>query len=147
LSENLKIRIKKIKENAILPHYAHDGDAGVDLYSTEDYVLKPGQRILVSTGVIIAVPQGYEAQIRPKSGLALNHGISVCNSPGTIDSGYRGEIGVIAINHSKEEFKIEKGTKIAQLVFNKIEKAEFEEVKSLDNTKRGHGGFGSTGLV
>ncbi len=147
MSENLKIRIKKIKENAILPHYAHDGDAGVDLYSTEDYVLKPGQRILVSTGVIIAVPQGYEAQIRPKSGLALNHGISVCNSPGTIDSGYRGEIGVIAINHSKEEFKIEKGTKIAQLVFNKIEKAEFEEVKSLDNTKRGHGGFGSTGLV
>lgn len=147
MSENLKIKIKKIKENAILPYYAHDGDAGVDLYSTEDYVLKPGERVLVSTGIIIAVPQGYEAQIRPKSGLALNHGISVCNSPGTIDSGYRGEIGVIAINHSKEEFKIGKRTKIAQLIFNKIEKAEFEEVKELDDTKRGQGGFGSTGLV
>ena len=144
---NLKVKIKKIKERAILPHYAHDGDAGVDLYSTEDYVLKPGQRVLASIGIIIAVPQGYEAQIRPKSGLALNHGISVCNSPGTIDSGYRGEIGVIAINYSKEECKIGKGTKIAQLIFNKIEKAEFEEVKDLDDTKRGQGGFGSTGLV
>ena len=146
MSENLRIKINKIKENAILPHYAHDGDAGVDLYSTEDYVLRPGQRILVSTGIKMAIPKGYEGQLRPKSGLALNHGISVCNSPGTIDSGYRGEIGVIAINHSKEEFKIEKGTKIAQMVFNKIEKAEFEEVKDFDTTKRGQNGFGSTGL-
>ncbi|PIU72210.1 dUTP diphosphatase [Candidatus Woesearchaeota archaeon CG06_land_8_20_14_3_00_33_13] len=140
------IKINKIKENAILPHYAHEGDAGVDLYSAENYVLRPGQITLVSTGIKLAIPKGYEAQIRPKSGLALNHGISVCNSPGTIDSGYRGEIGVITINHSKEEFKIEKGTKIAQMVFNKIEKAEFEEVKDLDNTKRGQNGFGSTGL-
>jgi len=146
LLENLMIKINKIKENAILPHYAHEGDAGVDLYSAENYVLRPGQITLVSTGIKLAIPKGYEAQIRPKSGLALNHGISVCNSPGTIDSGYRGEIGVIAINHSKEEFKIEKGTKIAQMVFNKIEKAEFEEVKDLDNTKRGQNGFGSTGL-
>lgn len=145
MSENLRIKINKIKENAILPHYAHEGDAGVDLYSAEDYVLKPGQRILVSTGIKIAIPKGYEGQLRPKSGLALNYGISICNSPGTIDSGYRGEIGVIAINHSNEEFKIEKRTKIAQLVFNKIEKAEFEEVKDLDTTKRGQGGFGSTG--
>ena len=144
--ENLMIKINKIKENAILPHYAHEGDAGVDLYSAENYVLRPGQITLVSTGIKLAIPKGYEAQIRPKSGLALNHGISVCNSPGTIDSGYRGEIGVITINHSKEEFKIEKGTKIAQMVFNKIEKAEFEEVKDLDNTKRGQNGFGSTGL-
>ena len=144
--ENLMIKINKIKENAILPHYAHEGDAGVDLYSAENYVLRPGQITLVSTGIKLAIPKGYEAQIRPKSGLALNHGISVCNSPGTIDSGYRGEIGVITINHSKEEFKIEKGTKIAQMVFNKIEKAEFEEVKDLDTTKRGQNGFGSTGL-
>ena len=143
---NLNIRIKKIKENAILPHYAHEGDAGVDLYSTEDYVLKPGQITLVSIGIKIAIPKGYEALVRPKSGLALNHGISVCNSPGTIDSGYRGEVRVIVINHGAEEFKIEKGTKIAQMVFNKIEKAEFEEVENLDNTKRGQGGFGSTGL-
>ena len=117
----MKIKIKKIKENAILPYYAHEGDAGVDLYSTEGYVLKPGERVLVSTGIKMAIPKGYEGQVRPKSGLALNHGISVCNSPGTIDSGYRGELGVIAINHNKEEFKIGKGAKIAQLVFNKIE--------------------------
>ena len=146
MSEKLRIKINKIKENAILPHYAHEGDAGVDLYSIEDYVLKPGQRILVSTGIKIAIPKGYEGQIRSKSGLALNYGISICNSPATIDSGYRGEIGVIAINHSNEEFKIKKGTKIAQMVFNKIEKAEFEEVKDLDTTKRGQNGFGSTGL-
>jgi len=146
LSDNLRIKIKKIKESAILPHYAHEGDAGVDLYSTEDYVLRPGQRVLVSTGLSMAIPKGYEGQVRPKSGLALKHGISVCNSPGTIDSGYHGEIGVISINHSNEEFKIEKGTKIAQMIFNKVEEAEFEEVEDLDNTKRGEEGFGSTGL-
>ncbi len=146
LSENLKIKIKKIKENAILPHYAHDGDAGVDLYSTEDYVLKPGQRVLVSTGLSMAIPKGYEGQVRPKSGLALRKGITTCNNPGTIDSGYRGEIGVIAINHGTEEFKIEKGTKIAQMIFNKVEEAKFEEVNELDSTKRGEKGFGSTGL-
>jgi len=146
LSDNLRIKIKKIKESAILPHYAHEGDAGVDLYSTEDYVLKPGQRILVSTGLSMAIPKGYEAQIRPKSGLALKHGITTCNNPGTIDSGYRGEIRVIVINHGAEEFKIEKGTKIAQMIFNKVEEAEFEEVEELDNTKRGEEGFGSTGL-
>jgi len=146
LSDNLRIKIKKIKESAILPHYAHEGDAGVDLYSTEDYVLRPGQRVLVSTGLSMAIPKGYEGQVRPKSGLVLKHGISVCNSPGTIDSGYHGEIGVISINHSNEEFKIEKGTKIAQMIFNKVEEAEFEEVEELDNTKRGEEGFGSTGL-
>ena len=146
LSENLKIKIKKIKESAILPHYAHNGDAGFDLYSTEDYVLRPGQRVLVSTGLCMTIPGGYEGQIRPKSGLALNYGISVCNTPGTIDSGYRGEIAVIAINHGNEEFKIGKGTKIAQIIFNRVEEAEFEEVDELDNTKRGEEGFGSTGL-
>ena len=146
MPENLRIKINKIKENAILPHYAHESDAGVDLYSAEDYVLKPGKIVLVSTGIKMAIPKGYEGQIRPKSGLALNNGISICNSPGTVDSGYRGEVCVIAINHSNEEFKIKKRTKIAQMVFNKIEKAEFEEVKDLDNTKRGQNGFGSTGL-
>jgi len=146
LSENLKIKIKKIKENAIIPSYAHEDDAGVDLYSTEDYVLNPGQRVLVSTGIRIAIPLGYEGQTRPKSGLALNYGISICNSPGTIDSGYRGEVRVIVINHGNEEFKIIKGMKIAQMIFNKVEKAEFEEVEELDDTKRGESGFGSTGL-
>ncbi len=141
----IKVKIKKIKDNAIVPKYAHAGDAGVDLYSTEDYVLKPGERCLVSTGIKIAVPEGYEAQVRPKSGLALNHGISVCNTPGTIDAGYRGEVGVIVINHGNEAHNIEKGKKIAQMIFNKVEEAEFEEVEELDDTTRGEGGFGSTG--
>ena len=141
----IKVKIKKIKDNAIIPKYAHQGDAGVDLYSTEDYILKPGERSLVSTGIKIAVPEGYEAQIRPKSGLAVNHGISVCNTPGTVDSSYRGEVGCIIINHGKEEFKIEKGKKIAQMIFNKVEQAEFQEVEELNNTTRGEGGFGSTG--
>ena len=141
----VKIKIKKIKDNAIIPEYAHDGDAGVDLYSTEDYLLKPGERVLVSTGIKIAIPKGYEAQVRPKSGLAIKNGLSVVNTPGTIDSPYRGEVQIIAINLGKENIKIEKQTKVAQMVINKIEEAEFEEVDELDNTTRGEGGFGSTG--
>jgi len=141
----VKIKITKIKENAIIPKYAHEGDAGVDLYSTEDYVLKPGERVLVSTGIKIAVPKGYEAQIRPKSGLALKNGISIVNTPGTVDAPYRGEIGIIIINLGQEEYKIEKGKKIAQMVINKVEEAEFEEVDELDETTRNEGGFGSTG--
>ena len=142
----VKVKVQKIKDNATIPKYAHEGDAGVDLHSTEDYVLKPGERILVSTGIKIAVPKGYEAQIRPKSGLALKHGITVLNTPGTIDAGYRGEVGVIAVNLGKEDYKIEKGKKIAQMIVNKVEEVEFEEVDELDNTTRNEGGFGSTGL-
>ncbi|MBU0614831.1 MAG: dUTP diphosphatase [Nanoarchaeota archaeon] len=142
----VKVLIKKIKDNAILPTYAHTGDAGVDLYSTEDYTLKPGERTLVSTGIKIALPIGFEAQVRPKSGLALKAGISVCNTPGTVDAGYRGEVGVIVINHGSEEYKIEAGSKIAQMVFTTVEQAEFEEVEELDETTRNEGGFGSTGL-
>ena len=141
----VKIKIKKIKDNAIIPEYAHDGDAGVDLYSTEDYLLKPGERVLVSTGIKIAIPKGYEAQVRPKSGLAIKNGLSIVNTPGTIDSPYRGEVQIIAINLGKENIKIEKQTKVAQMVINKIEEAEFEEVDELDSTTRGEGGFGSTG--
>ncbi|MBW2974912.1 dUTP diphosphatase [Candidatus Woesearchaeota archaeon] len=141
----MKVRIKKINENAVIPKYAHKGDAGVDLYSAEDYLLKPGERILVSTGIKMAIPQGYEAQVRPKSGLALKHGVTVCNTPGTVDSSYRGEVGCIMINLGNEDFKIEKGKKIAQIIFNKVEEAEFEEVDELDETTRGEGGFGSTG--
>ncbi len=140
----INVKIQKIKDNAIIPHYAHDGDAGLDLYSTEDYLLKPGERVLVSTGIKIAVPKGYEAQVRPKSGLALKHGLSVVNTPGTIDAGYRGEVGVIVINLGKEDVKIEKEKKVAQMVFNKVEEATFSE-EELDDTKRGIGGFGSTG--
>ena len=141
----MAVKIKKIKESAIMPKYAHEGDAGVDLYSTEDYTLKPGERTLVSTGIKIAIPIGYEAQLRPKSGLALRQGLSIVNTPGTIDAGYRGEVGVIAINLGNEDLKIEKGKKVAQMVFNKVEEAKLEEVNELDETKRGDGGFGSTG--
>ena len=146
MTEKLKVRIKKIKENAIIPGYAHEDDAGVDLYSTENYVLKPGERILVSTGLRMSIPNGYEGQIRGKSGLALYNGISLVNGVGTIDSGYHGEIQIITINHGKEDFKVEKGKKIAQMVFKKVEKVEFHEVDELDETKRNHSGFGSTGL-
>jgi len=141
----MKLKIQKVADVPTL-NYAHPGDAGMDLFSAEDLVLKPGERKVVSAGIKIAVPEGYEAQVRPKSGLTLNHGITVLNTPGTIDSGYRGEVGVILINHSQEDFKIEKGSKIAQMVINKIEKVEIEEVPELDETKRGEGGFGSTGL-
>lgn len=142
----MDVKIKKIKENAIVPSYVHDGDSGVDLFSTEDYELMPGERVLVSTGLKMSIPIGYEAQIRPKSGLALNHGISIVNTPGTIDSSYRGEIGIIVINLGKTNYKIEEGKKIAQMVINKVENAKFVVVDELENTHRGDGGFGSTGL-
>jgi dUTP pyrophosphatase len=141
----INVKIIKIKENAVIPSYAKQGDAGVDLCSTEEYTIKPGERVIVSTGIKIAIPEGYEAQIRPRSGLAIKNGISICNTPGTIDSGYRGEIGVITINLGQEEFKIEKGMRICQMIFNKIEHAEFEETEKLDETQRGEGGFGHTG--
>ena len=144
--EKLKVKITKIKDNAIIPSYAHEGDAGMDLYSTEDYLIKPRERILISTGIKIALPKGYEAQVRPKSGLAINKGLTVLNTPGTIDSDYRGEIGVILINLSDEEYQIKKETKVAQVVFKKVYEAEFEEVNNLDETTRDEGGFGSTGL-
>lgn len=128
------------------PSYAHKGDAGLDLYSAEECVLKPMERKVISTGVKIALPLGYEAQVRPRSGLALNHGISIVNTPGTIDAGYRGVVGVIAINLGQNEFRVEKNMKIAQMVINKVETADVEEVESLDGTSRGENGFGSTGL-
>lgn len=144
----LKMLKIKLKKNADLktPFYAHKGDSGVDLYAAESYLLKPMERKLIATGIKIAVPDGYEAQIRPKSGLAMEHGISHINCVGTIDSSYRGEIKIPMINFSDKPFSIEKGKKIAQMVFAKVETAVFEEVEELDNTTRNEGGFGSTGL-
>jgi len=139
------VRITRIKENAVIPSYAKPGDAGVDLCSTEEYLLKPGERQLISTGIKIAVPDGYEAQVRPRSGLAIKNGISVVNTPGTIDSGYRGEIGVIIINLGQEDFKVTPGMRVAQMIINKVEHVTFEEVKELDDTERGEGGFGHSG--
>ncbi|MFT4343274.1 MAG: dUTP diphosphatase [Candidatus Woesearchaeota archaeon] len=140
------VKITKSHENAIIPTYAKKGDAGVDLTAVEKYVLKPGERTLIATGLRIALPDGYEAQIRPRSGLALKHGISIVNSPGTIDAGYRGDIGIIIINHGNSEFVVEQGMRIAQMVIKQVEQAVFEECESLDETERGSGGFGHTGV-
>ncbi|MFH1850054.1 MAG: dUTP diphosphatase [archaeon] len=139
------IKIKKVKD-VKTPEYAHLGDSGVDLHSAEKYELKPMDRVLVSTGIKIAIPIGYEGQVRPKSGLAIKQGLSVVNTPGTIDAGYRGEVKVIVINLGNETALIDEGQKIAQLVITRVEQAQFEEVSELDDTSRQEGGFGSTGL-
>ncbi len=130
-----------------LPQYATTQSAGMDLraYLSEPIVLKPLQRCLVPTGLFMALPAGYEAQVRPRSGLALKKGITVLNAPGTIDADYRGEVGVILINLSNEDFVIEDGERIAQMVIARHEQAEWNEVKLLEETERGEGGFGHTG--
>ena len=142
---DLKVKIKKVAD-VKTPFYSHKGDSGVDLYAAEDYLLKPMERKLIGTGIKIEIPYGYEAQIRPKSGLALEHGISHANSIGTIDSSYRGEIKIPMINFSDKPYKIEKGKKIGQMVFAKVEEAVFEEIEELEETTRNEQGFGSTGL-
>ena len=142
---SIKVKIQKISD-VPTPSYAHKGDSGVDLYSAEDYVLKPMERKLISTGIKLEIPYGYEGQIRPKSGLATTHGISHANAVGTIDSCYRGEIKVPIINLSDKPYKVEKGKKIAQLIFAKVEEAVFQEVDELEKTTRNDSGFGSTGL-
>ena len=144
-----KINCKIInKSNNPLPSYQSDGAAAVDLtaYLKEDKILKPLERVLVPTGIQIALPKGYEAQVRPRSGLALKKGISVLNSPGTIDSDYRGDIGVILINLSNENFIIQNGDRIAQLIVTSYSQILWDEQDQLDETSRGQGGFGSTGL-
>ncbi len=130
-----------------LPHYATEQSAGMDLRANLDnpIILKPMERKIIPTGLYIALPDGYEAQIRPRSGLAIKHGITLVNTPGTIDADYRGEIGIIMINLSDEDFEIKDGERIAQMVINKYEKIDWQPVNSLDKTQRGSGGFGSTG--
>lgn len=142
----LEVTVQKLAEDVKTPAYAHEGDAGVDLYSTVDKVLGPGERALIPTGLKMAIPHGYEGQVRPKSGLALKHGLTVLNTPGTVDAPYRGEVGVILINlDPKTPYEVKKGEKVAQMVFNKVEYAYFTEAKELAGTTRGAGGFGSTG--
>ena len=141
----IKIKIKKTGD-AKMPSYVHKGDSGVDIYSTEDLILNPMERKLVGTGLMLEIPLGYEAQVRPKSGLAINHGISQANCIGTIDSGYRGEVKVQLINLSDKPYHVQKGKKIGQMVFAKVEEAVFEEVQELNPTSRNEKGFGSTGL-
>ena len=130
-----------------LPSYQTSGSAGLDLHAalTEPVTLAPGSRHLVPTGLALAIPQGYEGQVRPRSGLALKHGLSLVNSPGTIDSDYRGQVAVILINHGTEPFTIKPLDRIAQLVITRVEHAELQWVESLDETERGAGGYGSTG--
>jgi len=131
-----------------LPAYATEGSAGLDLLAAVDQEieLKPGKRVLVPTGIAVALPKGFEAQVRPRSGLALHHGITLLNTPGTIDSDYRGEIKAMLINHGEEAFRITRGMKIAQLVVARHETATLQEVAELPASERGAGGFGSTGM-
>ena len=145
--ETVAVRIKRLEHGAGLdfPAYATAGAAGMDVVAAEDVTLAPGQRHAVATGFAVAIPEGYEIQVRPRSGLALKHGISVPNTPGTIDSDYRGEVKVILINHGAEPFAIRRGDRMAQLVIAPVTRALWQEVDELDVTKRGRGGFGSTG--
>ena len=144
----MKIQFKKLDNRAIIPEYKTTGSAGFDLnvlLDTEEYILKKGEIKLFKTGLAMSLPDGYEAQIRSRSGLSLKNGVIVLNSPGTVDSDYRGEIGIILMNCGNEDYKVEHLSRIAQMVIAKYEKAEIEVVEELDNTDRGEGGFGSTG--
>ena len=132
-------------EGLDLPAYANEGAVGMDVVSAEDVTIEPGARHAVATGLAVAIPPGYEIQVRPRSGLALKHGITVPNTPGTIDSDYRGELKVILINHGSEPFAIARGDRVAQLVLAAVTRAGWNEVSELDETLRGAGGFGSTG--
>ena len=141
----MKLRIRRLSPDAIIPAYAHPGDAGLDLHACEDVALDPGVACLVPTGVAIELPEATEAQVRPRSGLALKHSVTVLNTPGTIDEGYRGEVGVVLINHGPTTFQVTRGMRIAQLVVQKRWTVEVVEVDGLTDTTRGAGGFGSTG--
>ncbi len=141
----MKLKIKKLTPDAMIPAYQTELAAGFDLHSIEDYVLKKGERKLIKTGLAFEIEPGFEVQIRPRSGLAFKHGITVLNTPGTIDADYRGEIMVLLINLGEEDFEIKKGERIAQAVIAPVIQAKFEEVDELSVTKRGKGGFGSTG--
>ncbi|MXO96609.1 dUTP diphosphatase [Erythrobacter aquimaris] len=147
MTDPVGVRLKRLPHGhgLDLPRYATDGAAGMDVLSAEAVSLKPGQRHAVATGFAVAIPDGYEIQVRPRSGLAFKHGITVPNTPGTIDSDYRGELKVLLINHGDETFAIERGDRIAQLVLAPVTQAAWEEVDELDDTSRGEGGFGSTG--
>ncbi len=141
----MQLRLRKLHPDAIIPQYQHDGDAGMDLHAIEAVAIAPHTTALVKTGLAAEIPPTTELQIRPRSGLALKHSITVLNSPGTIDSNYRGELGIILINHGTETFHITPGMRIAQMVMANIVQADIIEVTELSNTARGSGGFGSTG--
>ncbi len=142
----VQVLITRLDPSVPLPSYAKGGDAGADIATRVDVTLQPGERALVPTGISIALPDGYVALVHPRSGLAIKHGVTMVNAPGTVDAGYRGELQCIMINHdSKDAITFHKGDRIAQLVIQKVERAEFVEVKDLPGSGRGVGGFGSTG--
>jgi dUTP pyrophosphatase len=142
----MPLKVKRLNPAALLPAYARAGDAGLDLFAVQSATIAPGATALVGTGIAIELPPGTEAQVRPRSGLALKHGITVLNTPGTIDEGYRGEVGVILINHGHGPFVVEAGMKIAQLVVSPRVEVAVTEVAELQDSERGAGGFGSTGM-
>jgi len=145
----VRVRIKKVRQGAIkLPHYMTPLSAGMDLCAClegKEIVLKPGRWQLIPTGIAIALPEGYEAEVRPRSGLALKHGVTLLNAPGTVDADYRGEVGCIMINLGQDPFVIKDGDRVAQLVIHEVCRAELEEVSDLPESSRGEGGFGHTG--
>jgi len=142
----VQVLISRSDDSVPLPFYAKGGDAGADLTSRIEITLQPGERALVPTGISIALPDGYAAFVHPRSGLAIKHGVSMVNTPGTVDAGFRGELQVILINHDPQEaITFHKGDRIAQLVIQKVERADFVDVEFLPGSERGHGGFGSTG--
>ena len=143
----LKVLVTRIDKSMPTPTYAKSGDAGADLSTAIDFTIAPGERKLIPTGISIALPDGYAAFVHPRSGLAIKYGVSMVNTPGTIDAGYRGELQVILINHDlTQSASFKKGDRIAQLVIQKVERAEFVEVTQLPGSQRASGGFGSTGL-
>ena len=142
----MKIKVLKLADTAQLPAYAHEGDSGMDLCAIAPTQIPPGETALIKTGLAIELPAGTEAQVRPRSGLALKHAVTVLNTPGTVDAGYRGEIAVILINHGKQIFHVEAGMRIAQMVICPVIRANIEFATALSDSHRGQGGFGSTGF-
>jgi dUTP pyrophosphatase len=144
--DHLEIQVQRLDAELPLPSYAHPGDAGADLLTTVDVTLAPGERAMVPTGIAIALPEGYAAFVHPRSGLAARHGLSIVNTPGTVDAGYRGEIKVLLVNHdTREPIRLRRGDRVAQLVVQRVEHARFSEVAELPGSVRGSGGYGSTG--
>lgn len=143
--ENIKVLVKRLKDNVTLPTYMTEGSSGLDLYSAEEKLIPPGKWEVISTGIAVEIPQGYEGEVRSRSGIAKNYGVFVLNSPGTIDSDYRGEVMVILMNLGDKPFKVEVGDRIAQLVISPVVRAQVLETNELSPTQRSSGGFGHTG--
>jgi dUTP pyrophosphatase len=144
--DGVPVPVRRLDPGLPLPAYAHPGDAGADLLTTVDVTLAPGERVLVPTGIAVALPEGFAAFVHPRSGLAARHGVSIVNTPGTVDAGYRGEVKVLLVNHDRHEpIELRRGDRVAQLVLQRVERAAFVEVHDLPDSVRGAGGYGSTG--